>query len=198
MQDGISTGANTNFWPKPSTYSRQVAVLQCRWRSKSSIDGASQSKWFHQWTWLCPVFTLPPVCPLALHSWDLTATVPRRLCCLFLYLGLSMSWVCLTSPPPCTLYTLMSSSRDCHSMTCWMSSLSQPAWVRPPFQLICVCSNNTSPWCTYWWSIVTADNLNNHLSEPCSVKVQYESTLVPSNFCRFPSDCIVLLPVSFS
>lgn len=132
MQDGISTGANTNFWPKLSTYSRPVAVPQCRWRLKSSTDGASQPKWFRRWTWLCPAFILPPACPLASPSWDLTATVPRRLCCLFLYSGLSMSWVCLTSPPPCTLYTLMSSSRDCHSTTFWMSSLSQPAWVSPP------------------------------------------------------------------
>lgn len=154
MRGGISMGANMNFWPKPSTYSRLAAVLQCRWRSKSSTDGVSQSKWSHQWTWLCPGFILPPVCLLVLPSWGSTATVPLHLCCLFLYLGLSMSWVCLTFPPPSTLYILMSSFRDCHSMMCWMNLLSQPAWVNSLFQFI-VCSENTCPQGLHLWGIVT-------------------------------------------
>ena len=122
-------------------------------------------KWFHRWTWPCLVFILPPVCPPALPSWDLTATDPRRLCCLFLYLALSMSWVCLTCPPPCTLYTLMSSSRDCHSMTCWMSSLSQPAWVSLLLPAQACVSDNTSLRCSHWWGIVWPQ-----ISEPWLVK----------------------------
>lgn len=170
MQDGINTGENTNFWPKPSTYSKPAAVLLCRWRSRSCIDGVSQLKWYRQWTSPCLVFILPPVCLLDSHSWDLTAMVPHHLCCLFLYLGLSTSSVCLTSPLRCTPYIPMSSSRDCHFMTCWMNSLSQRAWVSPLFQHS-ILGGDDPCLCLYCWSIVNTVSLSLIYAESVSCTI---------------------------